>query len=255
MEKQQQSAIEKSKVESRKSKVYRLLSSVFGPPPSSLPCIARRATPGSSALQLARHSSQSDAWVYSLRSAVCSPRRRQAAFTLIELLVAMSLLMIIVLMLANLFQQSTRAWDSGLRQAEIGLEARAAINILQQDLSRAVCPTGGTFISTSFDMLNDSATNLPAIQHVVYSSSGGRITRRVDDGKLAKLVEAADLTLDVKEEWSDGSSGPGLPDYVDITLSLTSSKNFSEVRVFAKGHAYDDSTVSPTDVIDTTSRH
>jgi len=170
--------------------------------------------------------------VYGLQSAVSS----RAAFTLIELLVAMSLLMVIVLMLANLFQQSTRAWDAGLRQAEVGLEARAAINIIQKDLSRAVCATNVTFDPYYFDILNDSATNLPAIQSVVYDSDP--VTRSVDGEPASTLVEGGTLVIEAR--WADGSSGGfGLPDYFDITLDMTTSKEFSEVRVYAEDREYD----------------
>lgn len=75
--------------------------------------------------------------VQSLKSKV-SRRNAATGFTLIELLVSMGILMIIVLMLANLFQQSTRAYDIGLRQTDIGLEARAMMNLIQRELNMAI---------------------------------------------------------------------------------------------------------------------
>jgi type II secretory pathway pseudopilin PulG len=215
-----------SKVKSQKSKVYRLNSSVCG--------------------HLFRLST-SDFRLFKKSSA--SPR---AAFTLIELLVAMGLLMIIVLMLANLFQQSTRAWDSGMRQAEVGLEARAAINTLQQDLSRAVCATNEMFNPLTFDMLTDSGPGGSAIQSVSYAGGGSKITRSFD-GTTVDLVRGVDVVFDVKPQWVDGKERPGLPDYVDISLSMTSNRDNSEVRVYVADRAHDKTGIRPVDVIDTTS--
>ena len=51
-------------------------------------------------------------------------RRGTSGFTLLEILVAMAILMVLVLMMSTLFHQSTIAWDSGLRQAEMSMQAR-----------------------------------------------------------------------------------------------------------------------------------
>jgi type II secretory pathway pseudopilin PulG len=59
-------------------------------------------------------------------------------FTLLEILVAMGLLMVIVLMMSTLFHASTTAWTNGLRQAEMSIQARSVISLIQRDVSQAV---------------------------------------------------------------------------------------------------------------------
>ncbi len=194
--------------------------------------------------------------VCSLRSAVCGlqstvPPRRQAAFTLIELLVAMGILMVIVLMLANLFQASTRSWDTGMRQAEIGLEARAAINLIQQDLSQAVASTNAnqrftaSGSSLSFAMFARNPTNGVAIERVTYSSSGSGLTRNGEQQLLGPALESFTVSV---PGIGDVSNSTNLPDLVEISLTLKSSKNFSEARVYVQGREYVE---GGTDWIDT----
>jgi len=57
---------------------------------------------------------------------------------LLEVLVAMSILMMIVMMMATLFSQSTTAWDRGIDSAKLSLKGRAVMRMIQHDLSQAV---------------------------------------------------------------------------------------------------------------------
>ena len=213
METKQHNVSQKSKVESRKSRFSRIQSSVF-----------------------------------SLQSSVSSQ-----AFTLIELLVAMGILMIIVLMLANLFQASTRSWDTGMRQAEIGLEARAAINLIQQDLNQAVASTNAnqrftaSGSSLSFAMFARNPTNGTAIDRVTYSVSGEGLER--NDALLLGSDTLESFTVSVPDV-GDVSNSTNLPDLVEISLTMKSSKNFSAARVYVQGRGWDE-TDNLTDVIDT----
>ncbi len=154
----------------------------------------------------------------------------------------MGILMIIVLMLANIFQVSARSWEVGMRQADVGLEARAAINLLQQDLARAVASSNAlqqftiSGSSLSFAMFADEgSTNSAAIERVSYSGSGG-LTRTLD-GASSVLCEGGDFTF-VAIPASAGASG--LPGAVEVSLKMTSDKPFaSKVRVYAEDHEYD----------------
>lgn len=179
--------------------------------------------------------------VHRLKSVVCglqsavSPR---AAFTLIELLVAMAILMVIVLMLANIFQQSTRAWGIGERQAEIGLEARAAINRIQQDLSQAIASSNYPFSSYNFYTLSLAATNGAAIEQVTYAGGSGSPLTRNGVQLLGADVDGFSIA-------PVGASPPSseLPDLVEIALTMKSSKKFSAARVYvdpaSHGHIID----------------
>lgn len=138
----------------------------------------------------------------------------QRGFTLIELLVAMAILMIIVLMLSNLFQQSTRAWDTGMRQTEVGLQARAAIHMIQRELSGAIYTSSG-----NFQVVND-------------------------EGNLETITPWADTDF--------GAPAPvaGHDDLFEISWSApVSLSGASRVRVYAEGRESGD--VGPGDVVDT----
>ena len=58
-------------------------------------------------------------------------------FTLIELLASMAILAIIVLMMARVFTGSTRAWTLGTSRVEDSANARAALQMIADDLSMA----------------------------------------------------------------------------------------------------------------------
>jgi prepilin-type N-terminal cleavage/methylation domain-containing protein len=182
--------------------------------------------------------------VCSLKPAVCAlssarrPPTSGSGFTLIELLVAMAILMVIVLMLANVFQQSTRSWNIGTRQAEIGLEARAAINLIEQDLSQAVASSNYLFSpitegsTLEFYMFARNPTNDAAIEKVEYSVSGSILRR--NDVDLVNPVES----FTIKPLYSGIKDPAVLPDLVEISLTMSSRKDFSEVRVYVQGREY-----------------
>jgi len=61
-----------------------------------------------------------------------------AAFTLIEVLVAMTVLAILVLMAANIFQSSSASWNIGTQKADMNTAARAALDFMARELQSAV---------------------------------------------------------------------------------------------------------------------
>ena len=63
---------------------------------------------------------------------------RSSGFTLLELLVAMAILGILVLIMGQIFHQSSVAWDSGLRKAKGNMSARAALGFMSRELSGAI---------------------------------------------------------------------------------------------------------------------
>jgi len=60
------------------------------------------------------------------------------AFTLIEVLVAMTVLSIMVLMVANIFQSSSASWNIGTQKADMNTSARAALDFMVRELESAV---------------------------------------------------------------------------------------------------------------------
>lgn len=73
--------------------------------------------------------------IYRLRSTAYS---LQSGFTLIEVLVAMTVLSVLILMVANIFQSSSVAWNIGTQKADMNTAARAALDYMARDLAAAV---------------------------------------------------------------------------------------------------------------------
>lgn len=71
-----------------------------------------------------------------LKSAAESNRAR--AFTLIELLLAMAILVVIVMLVSQIFNQAMVAWDSGQRKADVNFVGRALVDFMAQEISKAV---------------------------------------------------------------------------------------------------------------------
>lgn len=67
-------------------------------------------------------------------------RKLSAGFSMIEILVAMTILTIIVLIVAEIFQQTGLAWTLGLRRADEQTVTRAIVGTLTRDLSMMVDP-------------------------------------------------------------------------------------------------------------------
>lgn len=67
-------------------------------------------------------------------------RKLRAGFSMIEILVAMTILTIIVLIVAEIFQQTGLAWSLGLRRADEQTVTRAIVGTLTRDLSMMVDP-------------------------------------------------------------------------------------------------------------------
>ena len=176
-----------------------------------------------------------------LQSSVFSLPSGASGFTLIELLVAMAILMIIVLMLANLFQQSTRAWSTGLHETTLGVEARSVINMIQRDLSMALPHTDETPVQASvselsFYILDEDGEP----EQISYSGGGSGISRN------ARLLVENVRRFEVELLEAPGENGETIADLVEITIELEGVSRVSGVRVYAEGREWD-SDRSPVD--------
>ena len=176
-----------------------------------------------------------------LRSTLFGLRAAKPGFTLIELLVAMAILMIIVLMLANLFQQSTRAWSTGMHETNLGVEARAVVNMIQRDLSMALPDGEGTEVQASgstlsFYVLNENGEP----EQITYAGAGSSITRNGQE--LVDNVDSFEVNL-LTETLGDGET---INDLVQVTIELSGQSQISGVRVYAQGREWD-SDESPVD--------
>ena len=66
------------------------------------------------------------------------PRAEGAAFTLIEVLVSMAILVVIILLVTNMFDQTSRNWTVGADNAEMNNAARAVLELMTRELESAV---------------------------------------------------------------------------------------------------------------------
>jgi len=148
----------------------------------------------------------------------------QSGFTLIEVLVAMTVLAVMVLMVANIFQSSSASWNIGTQKADMNTAARAALDFMARELASAVAGpieaanppaataipfvlTGGTsiqFIALSGDPVNGRALRGNCFQH--------------DDGKRTLKYDRFTPT-DVYA--NPFTSGNGLQLFVTNVWSLT----------------------------------
>lgn len=64
--------------------------------------------------------------------------KRQAGFSVIEVMVACSILVVIVMMLGMLFQQSSKAWRVGASSVDNFMQLRAFVGALERDASKAI---------------------------------------------------------------------------------------------------------------------
>ena len=156
-------------------------------------------------------------------------RSASAAFTLLELLVAMAILLIIVAIVAQIFQQANVAWSTGLRSVETTIKGRSIADMIAQDLSQAI-PAGFsvTAAGASFKMLGEaSATNnYNALWPVSYAWSGTTVTR--DGIDMAEGITKVDVT----------PVGATMP--ASMLVTVTVSNDVFEARAFMHNRERDD---------------
>ncbi|HNR94552.1 MAG TPA: prepilin-type N-terminal cleavage/methylation domain-containing protein [Kiritimatiellia bacterium] len=86
-------------------------------------------------------------------------RPHNAAFTLVELLVAMAVLAVIIMMMARIFSESTRAFDLGSKIADQNLKGRMVLDFMAREISQAVADEvmGFRLDSKDIELYADSA--------------------------------------------------------------------------------------------------
>ena len=162
-----------------------------------------------------------------------------AGFTLIELLAAMTILLIIVLIVAQVFQHAGAAWTTGVNRAEAGMKGRALADFMAQELSQAVTNQVYTVFNVSgstaeFIIIGDAnGPSTRAAQKVKYSFSGGTVTREAGlltappvsvasfgagtSVTMAEGVAGLAFTVPVPLSWESGL----LPRYVDVMVTVS----------------------------------
>ena len=122
----------------------------------------------------------------------------------------MSILMMIVMMMATLFSQSTTAWDRGIDSAKLSLRGRAVMRMMQHDLSQAIADGGleGAlecyFRNESFGVCILGQTNDidRATRWVEYERLGKSLRRREGRLRAVRPAAEADYATDSMEPWA-----------------------------------------------------
>lgn len=169
-------------------------------------------------------------------------RGSRTGFTLIEVLAAITVLMIIGSILANVFHQATIAWESGLRSVEMSAEGRSAIDLMALEISQAVVPPDHLiwnipvgsdieFYTASEPDTNAVPQRLRSLRRIRFYKDGGGNLRRVETALGSDLSDLPggsrdDIVLaDVGTlNFWPPSFGPfttELPEWIDVTLSLS----------------------------------
>ncbi len=112
--------------------------------------------------------------------------KTRCGFTLLELLMAITALMLMVLMLALVFQQTHGTWGSGIRQAGAETTLRSVLGILERDLTHAVDATAfgldaqyNAFGPANLQFVTLDGTNrVPQVVIYEYNSTAYTLSRK-----------------------------------------------------------------------------
>lgn len=196
---------------------------------------------------------------------VCRPwptaYSQQSGFTLIEVLVAMTVLAILILMVANIFQGSSLAWNIGTQKSDMNTAARAALDFMARELESAVAgpidvinpPAPISFQITDngknviFTSLVGDASEARALRHASFyhkeaeyklmyahqtndspyvpasapHNGAGMLVANVLD--LHFYVYTNEWSLTTGSSWADNDTWYELPICVDIAIKMMSS--------------------------------
>jgi len=178
----------------------------------------------------------------------------KTGFTLLEILTAMTILVIIILTMSTLFNQSSSAWDRGLQKVKLGMAGRSALNLMSREIGQAVADQLmedytdlGSGNDIQFYTVGGSSTNSRMLRLVRYDG-GGTLRRTqwmLDPYPVPDPVSIEEHTLlDNVVGLQFGVYPPppplgyystNLPDWVDIKLTLAKNSKVGQVRCWSSG--------------------
>lgn len=188
--------------------------------------------------------------------------RDNSGFSMIEVLVASTILVMIVMMLAMLFQQTSIAWRTGVRRADAFTQVRSVIGAMQRDAAGAVdeksieeqlragksqsFSDGPRFFTLSGNGFDDNGTPRRSVSYIEYNGGIRSESFLLADGKwgpkesapLTKFVHwsgSDTITLigpSVTEEKSDDG---GLPLYVTFKVKVATEGYNLEIGAASAG--------------------
>jgi len=161
--------------------------------------------------------------------------RSSGGFTLIEILVSLAILGMIVVAVARLFEESTVAWDSGWRRAEVMMTGRAIVDFVAREASVAVDDSaqGGPRPDMDSFWMSEGTNAYGEISYAL----GGGVQRDVRNEGGA-LVDSGHLVEDSSGLQIDAFAvrflpQTGAPRYADVSVRVrTMDKSRNEARTF-----------------------
>lgn len=100
--------------------------------------------------------------------------RRPRGFTLIEVLVAMTILMLLVLMMTNMFSGASASANIGNDSAEVNTAGRATLNFMSMKLSQAIAgnaePSSPSFNYWDFNLTGGSNASFYSVGDIIQSN-------------------------------------------------------------------------------------
>lgn len=186
---------------------------------------------------------------------------------MVEVLVASAILIVIVMMLAMLFQQTSLSWRTGVKRADAYMQIRSAIGAIQRDASAAVDERtipqalrnklGGSqqfsgslrFFTLTGDGFFDETTPYRALTYITYDSSGKRtesvlksngIAESKPDSNVLDFITKASsqnkpVTTITGFQPQMGTDPNGLPLYVKIRARVTYAGNALDIGAGSAG--------------------
>jgi prepilin-type N-terminal cleavage/methylation domain-containing protein len=180
-------------------------------------------------------------------------RNLRRGFTLIEVLVAMSILVVIVLIMTQLFHQASVAWEGGLRQVEMSMEGRAALNLISGELAQALaddklpCTIRPGNTIEFYTSTEPNATNR-TVRRVKYTQTADEIRRTQVaivaatgaeypvDGDVLADVPVVNRVVSFSFDTPGGATYTNaLPPWVSIKLELEKTSGTAQIKVSTLG--------------------
>jgi Tfp pilus assembly protein PilV len=180
-----------------------------------------------------------------------SMKRKNSGFSMIEVLVAAMIMVMIVMVLGMIFQQTSQAWRTGRHRANTYQQVRALLGAIQRDANAAIdekslpkemATLGGQNFKGStlsfYTLTGSSEKNKPrrSITHVTYSGVTRTVTcfdstmsPETQQGPVVEQSEAG-VTLGSLEFDAVGSS---FPDYVTVKVQLKKGSRMQNYDVGA----------------------
>ena len=165
----------------------------------------------------------------------------QRGFTLIEVMVAMTITIILIVMVTNMFSDATTACNSGTDRAEMETDGRAALNFMSRKLSQAIAgPAEPSSYYRSFILSGGSNVIFNSVSDSIQSNrfyfDGSNLVYCFESYDPAILIgNVVDLKFYAFETYTMLNSGTGnpfecnlatnLPYCFDIAINLLSSND------------------------------